>query len=606
MIRPPLPVFLGGSRGLPLTVWLNITEVCVLTHEDATAVEQFPYLSLRARPLEVIEFWGRASKRSPPCPTDHCVFNWWQARPHPPLFLKTGGSKRRDEGRGFNIIPAEPDARGGYQQDVLLPFLMDPRFPDDLLAIVAEQDFRFFKGDCISGEHWYWVAEQVRQEEALERTGGARRLPEQDDPSHARQGKGRRTRQPAPREWGVWSAGGPTEENLEEPVSEEMEDLVRICTQASRAGQGLVWLSWNSHNKRPWTPSYGSHLIAIDKQTAPALHRKLGEYQPDHFDVVLREILITEPNFPGCFCWPAVGSFEAHRSGCDPHLQEDRQAPWDRNMCLEGVAPPRGKERWLAKIQRTGPPGWLVKLTFDCTLQENWLTRMPPDTWDDQDALWTFILRHRGWIRDGEWVGPEKGHAKGKGKKTGQRFCRFPEWRTLCEDPDGFEVNEHDEVSPITRLAAQVCCDIQDWDIFHPSITNRQWTMRKKNIFGYKWRVFAAPPYEARRGRTLSLQSCSSPFPCGRSPAHAVKTMIASARSLASHVHIRCFASASVLRRTRIGTNPSPTRRRRTWAWRRMQSLVANPTTWHSPGASWGTLRPHPGGAKEERKGSSS
>ncbi len=38
-------------------------------------------------------------------------------------------------------------------QDVALPYMQDERFPDDQLFLVAEADFRFYRGDCL-GDTW--------------------------------------------------------------------------------------------------------------------------------------------------------------------------------------------------------------------------------------------------------------------------------------------------------------------------------------------------------------------------------------------------------------------------------------------------------------------
>ena len=46
-------------------IWL--LQVLVLQHEDAKETEWLPYLSTLFSPVQVIEFWARASKRDPPC-----------------------------------------------------------------------------------------------------------------------------------------------------------------------------------------------------------------------------------------------------------------------------------------------------------------------------------------------------------------------------------------------------------------------------------------------------------------------------------------------------------------------------------------------------------
>ena len=53
-------------------------QVLVLTHEDATWTEQLPYMASRCAPVQVVECFGRAARREPPCPTEECVFNWWK------------------------------------------------------------------------------------------------------------------------------------------------------------------------------------------------------------------------------------------------------------------------------------------------------------------------------------------------------------------------------------------------------------------------------------------------------------------------------------------------------------------------------------------------
>ena len=55
----------------------------MLTHEDATWTEQLPYMAARCAPVQVVECFGRAARRSPPCATEHCVFNWWKERDPP-------------------------------------------------------------------------------------------------------------------------------------------------------------------------------------------------------------------------------------------------------------------------------------------------------------------------------------------------------------------------------------------------------------------------------------------------------------------------------------------------------------------------------------------
>ena len=60
-----------------LTLSLD-AQVLVLTHEDATWTEQMPYMAARCAPVQVVECYGRAAKRDPPCKPEECVCNWWK------------------------------------------------------------------------------------------------------------------------------------------------------------------------------------------------------------------------------------------------------------------------------------------------------------------------------------------------------------------------------------------------------------------------------------------------------------------------------------------------------------------------------------------------
>ena len=55
-------------------------QVLSLQHEDSTPTEWLPYLGVIFSPVQVLEFWGRAAKRDPPCRSDEAVFYSWKER----------------------------------------------------------------------------------------------------------------------------------------------------------------------------------------------------------------------------------------------------------------------------------------------------------------------------------------------------------------------------------------------------------------------------------------------------------------------------------------------------------------------------------------------
>ena len=70
-------VFFGFVRFFSLGVH-GSRQALVLTHEDASDIEKFPYLSVMLRPLQVVEFYGRCATRDPPCRKSEAVFHWWK------------------------------------------------------------------------------------------------------------------------------------------------------------------------------------------------------------------------------------------------------------------------------------------------------------------------------------------------------------------------------------------------------------------------------------------------------------------------------------------------------------------------------------------------
>ena len=57
-----------------------VSQVLALNHEDSGPTEWLPYLSVLCSPVQVVEFWGRAAKRDPPCRPDKAVWHWWKQR----------------------------------------------------------------------------------------------------------------------------------------------------------------------------------------------------------------------------------------------------------------------------------------------------------------------------------------------------------------------------------------------------------------------------------------------------------------------------------------------------------------------------------------------
>ena len=83
-------------------------------------------------------------------------------------------------------------------------------------------------------------------------------------------------------------------------VSQELEDLVNICTDAHRqSAGGLVWLSWcglsEKSKGRKTVPQHGSTLIAVTSWFARQLLLNFDKLEFMHFDIALRNVLQNPP-----------------------------------------------------------------------------------------------------------------------------------------------------------------------------------------------------------------------------------------------------------------------------------------------------------------------
>ena len=537
-----------------------IVQVLVLSHEDATRTEQLPYLRVRLRPMQVLDFFGRAANRDPPCHTHHCVWYWWK---EPVGKERRWGNLGNQRERGnsnhqyrkqdmFVIANEKPFLTLTILvllQDVALPFMLDARFPEDQLFFVAESDFRFYEQDCVKGQDWI---EAIRQAMATYEAPG----PETNASSHKHPPgppEGPRLDTGANRpvskahvsgdasardEWAKRKKPPPPPppvldgfEASSKPLtptcnpSQELKDLVRVVTQAARIGRGdLVWHSWVGSGKKKARPCHGTTLVSVTPTAARALldRMTLGTAQPQHFDVWLRDQLVHEQavaeRMGACYVWPSIGGFDEHVSGCDPKQLAStggvRESDWNKSWSQEGVRPTcrQHNQRWLCPFQASGVT-WLQQLSFREEAQLAWKTQSCPRVWWDRDLQWQFVLERRGWIYENKWWGPE---TEDNARKNKRRSCsgdwsdprsRSPEhrlwnqrrttWDVLRDNPDEWNWDyERKGWLLISALAEQVVVDRPDYD---PCLetSKRAKNTRKRQLAQYKFRIFAGETEQA-------------------------------------------------------------------------------------------------------------
>ena len=194
----------------------------------------------------------------------------------------------------------------------------------------------------------------------------------------------------------------------------EIQDIVKLCTAAKRAGKGdLVWLTWDGGSgKKMWGfpkrrkthPFHASTMLAISQTGACAMKqlwdRCIGT---GHMDVVLLRALMDSEEFrrevPACFCWPSVG----HRTHYSTILPEERVAMWTLPWVQEGTRKYSGvhRHRTLHEFCSSGAPPQIREPV------------MLPDCHGEDLRWFTFSLD-----RDPNSTADEPvASAKGKGKK---------------------------------------------------------------------------------------------------------------------------------------------------------------------------------------------
>ena len=421
--------------------------------------------------------------------------------------------------------------------------MIDGRHPEDQLFFVAEQDFRFYKEDCVG--HFDWIQklfdleeadavelEDVQAHPAFQGTGSA----EDAEPfarssaSSEDQNRGRRRDRtefekkqedlPSFRRW----QPGTRCRMKEGHVSQELSDLVRIVTTAHRQGFGnLVWLSWCGTYKRRATPSHGSTLLALNRFAAHRLLDKIMDSKPMHFDVWLRDVLIHDNmadslNIGASYVWPSIGSYDEHLSGCDPkNAGKDgiRSSDWEASWTQAGVRPTarenQDKERWIAKFKKEGAPGWLVKVDFTPRRELCWLTQGPPTKWWSDDYHWQKVLEARGWIWNGQLWTPEVRLFCGRESGAPRPLARY--WADVAKYPDvcAWEQDVH-AFSPITRLAELIVVDFDDYNPVDPKTTERMKNCRKKQLAIYKRRIFVQREDDVARAFFDPSRKCPPPI----------------------------------------------------------------------------------------------
>ena len=103
-----------------------------------------------------------------------------------------------------------------------------------------------------------------------------------------------------------------------------LEDMVKICTEAHRAGaRDLLWMSWLPNKKRKTFPTRYSGLIALTSEGARKLMLNFDVWfpKPSHWDCLLLEKLSAHAGMraelSAGYLYPCLGHYSQHESAVE-------------------------------------------------------------------------------------------------------------------------------------------------------------------------------------------------------------------------------------------------------------------------------------------------
>ena len=308
-----------------------------------------------------------------------------------------------------------------------------------------------------------------------------------------------------------WQRSCPTTE-----PSQELRDLVRVCTAAHRVGRGnFVWLAWEGAKTSRSMPSHGTTLVAFTRCFAAAFLDHLQHTKTvHHLDLMLLEWLKHEHNqvqHRACFLYPACGSYLAHQSGCEAGLGV-RDSSWGSTWIGEGFRCAERGRRYLGAWRKKEGAEWLTPALVLDDERLVWRTQRPPSAWDD--VRWSWRLWNRGWLDEQwRWVGPplprwgshqtaeplagrSRSYAGGPSPSpAAPSSASTKAWQgtmqQLRDDPDGYRQLRGGVYSPITRLAEELVTDPEWLDgVGPPDANSRVGRHRRAAVSAYLRRYF--------------------------------------------------------------------------------------------------------------------
>ena len=207
-------------------------------------------------------------------------------------------------------------------EDILVPFIMDSRMPDDTIFWIVEEDFRFWPPGCDpdNADNYKYAMEKLLEKRYYAEVdeSGSSLPPSQGlslPPSQPR---------PATQYHTSQTQGDSIEEDVDKGFCRDVVDMMRIATMCDREGMGdFIWVSWVPNKQKPSRIGHGSQCIMVTKPGMAAVlsAKDRGLLKRGHIDLVLQAWLLNEGEAKkarACYIYPPIGSYTEHASECDP------------------------------------------------------------------------------------------------------------------------------------------------------------------------------------------------------------------------------------------------------------------------------------------------
>ena len=286
----------------------------------------------------------------------------------------------------------------------MLEFCTDPRFDEDTLFIIFEEDFRFTPD--VGDPAWthngrkdtsatilssmFGPSPPPAEEAASSSAAPAEAASSSAAPSsHNKMPRAKKAEPPVhPNFWNRAERGAEGGYVVQNKASRDdwkqpsmfLRDLVAYATLAHRQSRGdFMFMGWQPHGAGDSTPTtkvdrYRSGLMLSMVSQQGFLHLETQWKRAEtlttagHVDLKLKNFWCLPVNSKVSYITPPIGGYTAHLSGCAAEFyKKERPCIWMEDFACPGTRRShdwnaKSREKWLATFTSNGKPDWVCRV----------------------------------------------------------------------------------------------------------------------------------------------------------------------------------------------------------------------------------------------------